>query len=192
MLGIMSNDLPYIISFNLHSSPKRWLGRYYFFFPFFFFFFLGLTHDIWKFQARDQIWAAAVTYATAAASGILNPLIALRLGLNMHLCSYLSHCSWILNPLNHSRNSGIFFFFSFLWPALEAYGGSWARGRNQNHSWGLCPSTGNTGSELHLWAKPAACGNARFLTNWVRSGIKPTSSQRKPQLLNLLSHNGNS
>ena len=29
MLGIMSNDLPYIISFNLHSSPKRWLGRLY-------------------------------------------------------------------------------------------------------------------------------------------------------------------
>ena len=42
------------------------------FFFFFFFFavfllFCGHTHSIWKFQARDQIRAAGVTYITALA-----------------------------------------------------------------------------------------------------------------------------
>ena len=37
-----------------------------------------------------------------------------------------------------------------------------------------------------------ACGNAGSLTYWVRPGIKPTSSWTLCQLLNLLSHNGNS
>ena len=33
------------------------------------------------------------------------------MGLNTHLCSDLSHCSWILNPLCHSRSS-LYFNFS--------------------------------------------------------------------------------
>ena len=38
----------------------------------------------------------------------------------------------------------------------------------------------------------AACGNAASLTHLVRPGIKPESSQRLSQVLNPLSHIGNS
>ena len=38
----------------------------------------------------------------------------------------------------------------------------------------------------------AGCTNARSLTHWVRPGIGPASSQTPCQVLNLLSHNGNS
>ena len=37
-----------------------------------------------------------------------------------------------------------------------------------------------------------ACGNTESLTHWVRPGIEPASSQRYRQILNPLSHNGNS
>ena len=37
-----------------------------------------------------------------------------------------------------------------------------------------------------------SCGNAGSLTNCVRLGIEPTSPQRHHQLLNLLTHSGNS
>ena len=36
------------------------------------------------------------------------------------------------------------------------------------------------------------CGNARSLAHWSSPGIKPSSSQREHQVLNLLSHSGNS
>ena len=77
-----------------------------------------------------------------------------------------------------------FFFFSFyhctcsIWKFLGS-------GSNLSCKWGLCHSSGNTGSE------PACC-NTRSLTHWVRTGIKATSSQRLCRVLNLLSHNGNS
>ena len=54
--------------------------------------------------ARDWIWAAAVTYSTAAA--MLDPSpTALGWGWNPHLYSNTSCRSWILNPLCHSENS---------------------------------------------------------------------------------------
>ena len=37
-----------------------------------------------------------------------------------------------------------------------------------------------------------ACGNTGSLTPWVRSGFEPAFSQKQRQVLNLLSHNGNS
>ena len=37
-----------------------------------------------------------------------------------------------------------------------------------------------------------ACGNTRSLTHWGGPGIKPTSSERQHQVLNLLSYNCNS
>ena len=47
-----------------------------------------------------------------------------------------------------------------------------------------------------IWAASAAyaaaCGNARSSTQLARSGIEFTSSQRQCQVLNLLSHSGNS
>ena len=36
------------------------------------------------------------------------------------------------------------------------------------------------------------CSNIRSLTHWARPGIKPSSSQRQYQVLNLLHYNGNS
>ena len=38
----------------------------------------------------------------------------------------------------------------------------------------------------------AGCSNAKSLTHWARPGVEPTFSQRKDQVSNLLSHNGNS
>ena len=55
-------------------------------------------------SARDWIQATTVTYATAGA--MPDPLtIYTGQVLNLHLHCNLSHCSWIFNPLNHSRNS---------------------------------------------------------------------------------------
>ena len=58
-------------------------------------------------------------------------------------------------------------------------------------------------SELQLKSQPqrvqaasaiytAACGNIGSLTYWAKPGVEPTSSQRQGQVLNSLSHNGNS
>ena len=57
----------------------------------------------------------------------------------------------------------------------------WGQGSNRNCSWGHHHSHDNTGS-----------GNARSLTHRARPGIKPASSQRQYQVLNLLSHGRNS
>ena len=61
--------------------------------------------------------------------------------------------------------------------------------------------------ELQLWPMPqprqhwirassvayvVAWGNTGSLTHWSKPGFKPTSSQRQRQVLNPLSHNGNS
>ena len=63
-------------------------------------------------QPRDRIEAAAVTYVAAAATWILNPVP--DWGANPCLPNNPRHCSWILNPLYHSRNSLFFFIFYFL------------------------------------------------------------------------------
>ena len=77
-----------------------------------------------------------------------------------------------------------FFFFSFSFPSFftaapVAYRSSWARGWIRASAAGLCHSHSD------------AYGNAGSLTHWARPGIKPASSQRLPQVLNLLSHNTN-
>jgi len=61
-------------------------------------------------QAKDWIWAAAATYARS-----FNPLRWGK-GLNQCLCSNLSHCSQIYNPLCHSGNSQdvVLFVFGFI------------------------------------------------------------------------------
>ena len=43
-----------------------------------------------------------------------------------------------------------------------------------------------------IWAASTAYCNARFLTQWTRPGIKPTSSWTICWVLNLLNHSGNS
>ena len=46
--------------------------------------------------------------------------------------------------------------------------------------------------ELQLQAYDTACGNAQALTYWVRPGMKHASSGTLCQVLNPLSHSGNS
>ena len=65
------------------------------------------------------------------------------------------------------------------------------QGLNWSCSCSLCHSHGNTGFEPHP-TYVAAWGNARSLIHWARPGIKPASSQKQRQVLNLLSHRGNS
>ena len=64
-------------------------------------------------------------------------------------------------------------------------------GSNWSCSWGLHHGQGNIRSGPHLQRMPAACGNTRPLMHWGRPRIKPKSSQRQHQVLNLLSHNRN-
>ena len=72
----------------------------------FFFLFQPPPAAYWSSQAKDWIWAGAVTYTTAAA--MPDPSLgAPERGLNRR-----SHreTSWIINPLYHSRNSISIFF----------------------------------------------------------------------------------
>ena len=82
-------------------------------------------------------------------------------------------------------------FFSFL-AAPAAYGISWAKGSNQSCSCRPMPQP----QQCWIWAAcvifAAPYNNARCLTHWVRPRIEPASLQRLCQVLNLLSHNGNS
>ena len=84
------------------------------------------------------------------------------------------------------------FFFFFLFMAVPvAYGSYWAR------VW----IGAAAGFKLQPWkhqiqAAPetyaTAYSNSGSLTHWARPGIEPTSSQRQHQVLNPLSHSGNS
>ena len=77
-----------------------------------FIFLFGHTHSIWSSWARDQMHATAVTCTAVVTS--LDPWLTLPgWGSNPYLCSNLSHCSRILNPLYHSRDSR---FLLFLFP----------------------------------------------------------------------------
>ena len=66
---------------------------------------------------------------------------------------------------------------------------------NQGSNW-IC--SGNLHQPWQHWIQDssvtytAAWSNAGSLSPWVRLGIKPASSQRQCQVLNLQSHNGNS
>ena len=76
----------------------------------------------------------------------------------------------------------------FLGPHLHLNGSSWVRGWIGTAA--ACHSHSNLGSEPHLWPLPQLAAGS--LTHWVRSGIEPASSWTLCQVLNLLSHNGNS
>ena len=86
-----------------------------------FFFFLMATPTAYgSVQARDQIWATAVTYT--AASGMPDPLIHCPgQRLNPHLHNNLSCCSGILNPQHHSGNSYYIFLTIQLWWTLRLF-----------------------------------------------------------------------
>ena len=89
-------------------------------------------------------------------------------------------CTSVLN-----MNSFSFFLLCIATPVV--YGSSQARGWMRAAAEALpYPGYGSTGSEPHL--SHVACSNARSLTQSVRPGIKPTSSQTLCWILNLLSH----
>ena len=79
---------------------------------FFFFSFRAIPMAYGSSQARDWIWATAMTYTAAAANS--DPLThCLRWNLLLH--SNPSCCNQVLNPLCHSRNSWILIFiFKYL------------------------------------------------------------------------------
>ena len=73
-----------------------------------------------------------------------------------------------------------------------AYENSWAQGSNRSCSCRPMPQPQQHQIEVISVTYITACGNARFLTHWARPGIDLTSSLMLYQILNLLSHNGNS
>ena len=65
-------------------------------------------------------------------------------------------------------------------------------GSNQSCSSRPMPQLQQHGIQAISLTNPAACSNAWSLTHWARPGIKPPSSQTLCQVLNPVSHNGNS
>ena len=79
-----------------------------------------------------------------------------------------------------------FFFFYFCTCSIWKFLG---QGLNRSCRLGLYHSCGNTGSEPNL-NYATACGNARSLTHWAKSGKKSASSQKQHWALNPLSSMG--
>ena len=78
----------------------------------------------------------------------------------------------------------------FLFRAVPAATGrSWARGETGAAAACLHHSHSNVGSEPHLQPASQQC---QSLTQWTRPRIEPASSRTLCQVLNPLSHNGNS
>ena len=84
-----------------------------------------------------------------------------------------------------------FFFFCFLWSQLRhmEVPGLGVESELQLRN---IPQPQELRIQAPSMTYPAACGNARSLTHWTSPGIKPASSQTPCQVLNPLSHNGNS
>ena len=95
------------------------LSNYNFLHLVFFFFLNDRTCGIWKFRARDQIWATAVTYVRSSTHHT-------KLGIEPSLPQTQW---WILNLPYHSGNSFShrFFLFVFAFQGV-AYGSSQVRG----------------------------------------------------------------
>ena len=69
-------------------------------------FFYGLTLSIWKFLGQGlNLSHSCELHCSCGNSRSFNPLHRPSWRLNLHLCSDPMHCSWILNPQHHSRNS---------------------------------------------------------------------------------------
>ena len=62
--------------------------------------------------------------------------------------------------------------------------------KSELHLPAYATATATTGFELQLWA--TAWGNAESLTHWASPGMEAASSRKLSQVLNPLSHNGNS
>ena len=69
------------------------------------------------------------------------------------------------------------FLFLFCRAAAMEYGSSWARGRIRATSASLCHSHISARSELCLWTTPQLTATPDPLTQWTRSGIKPSPDE---------------
>ena len=69
------------------------------------------------------------------------------------------------------------YFFIFFRAALEAYGGSQARGRIEAVAASLHHHHSNARSESCLQPTTTGDSNAGFLTHWAKPGIEPTTSR---------------
>ena len=87
-----------------------------------------------------------------------------------------------------------FFFFCFLWPHLWHKEVPKLRGWNENEAAvaELCHNHSNPVSKPHLPSMATACSKAGSLTQWVRPGVEPTSSETLCWVLNLMNRNRNS
>ena len=140
----------------------------------YFLFFLGLhlwlqPMDIPQLGVESELQLPA--YTTDTATTDLSCIWDLCRNLRQHLT---------FNPLSHNGNANKnwlidWLIFAFLGPHLWPYGSSQARGQ--------------TGAAVGLHHSHS---NNRSLIHWARPGIKPTSSWTLCQVLNPLSHNGNS
>ena len=92
-------------------------------------------------------------------------------------------CVWVRVSCGQQRKLRMAFFFFLFTTTPSAYGGSKARSQIGAAAASLHHNYSNGGSKLHnLW----------FLTYWSRPGIEPSSSQTLCQVLNPLSHSGDS
>ena len=113
------------------------------------------------------------------------PVMALKICNSRYnsLCMRISY-SWKRSKI------GFFFFFFYLQPLLQHMEFSKPGFKSKLQ---LRPKPQPSQLELsHSVTYATVCGNTWSLTHWVRSRIKPASSQRQCQVFNLLSHNRNS
>ena len=129
------------------------------------------------------------------ASGQLSSLLPqLFLILDHHFSHPLANDTMTFPPAQCSLFFFFFFFFfflSFFMAALAAYGGFQARDWIRAAAAGLHHSHSNADPSC-ICTLPTACSNVRSLTHWSRPGIEPAFSWTLCQILNPLSHNGNS
>ena len=130
----------------------------------FFSFFYGCTHCIWKLpgQGLNPSSGNARSLNPLCQAGELNPCLRIS----------PSHCSWILNPQHHSRNS-IFFFFFFLGLHLQHM-------EVPRLGVKLEPKvpvyTIATRDPSHICDLHHSSRQHQILIHWVRPGIKSVSS----------------
>ena len=124
------------------------------------FFWGGHTCSIWSSQARDQIWAAAVAYATAATMpDLLTHCAELGLGIEPVSWCCRSCCTTVGTPVatswckNPAVQVGLVTVFYYLFIYFNFNGVIWkflGQGLNWSCSQGLRQSHNTTRSQLHL------------------------------------------
>ena len=144
---------------------------------FFFFFFLFAPMAYESSQARDWIQATAEITLDP-----FNPLC--QTGDQTHASTatwttavwFLTHCAMVETPE--------YIFFSFFFFSSSLFNPCFLRHMEVHRP--------EIKLELQLQAYITAWGNNGTLTHWTRPGIKPSTSWTLCQVLNPLSHNGNS